>query len=67
MNEHLNFSNSNVEYEIVFNKEILFKIKNKSSDINWSSFFNKLDLQLENLKIKNYSIKRIINYSPGIL
>ena len=55
INENIDNSNKIIKYE-KFNKEILFKIKNTKSDINWSLFFNKMDSQLKNLNIKNYSI-----------
>ena len=53
--EKIDNSNKNIEYEKL-NKEILFKIKNIKSKINWSSFFDKFDSELGNLNIKNYSI-----------
>ena len=53
--DNININNDNIEYE-KFNKEILFKINNITPEINWSSFFIKMDSELVNLNIKNYSI-----------
>ena len=55
INNNIDNSNEIIKYE-KFNKEILFRIKNTKSGINWSSFFDKMDSQLKNLNIKNYSI-----------
>ena len=55
INDNININNDNIEYE-KFSKEILFKIKNITPEINWSSFFTKMDSELVNLNIKNYSI-----------
>ena len=55
INENIDNSNKKIEYE-KYNEEILFKIKDIESGVNWSSFFTKMDYELVNLKIKNYSI-----------
>ena len=64
--EIINFINNNIGNKInieneIFNEEILFRIPkkdNKSNIINynWSSFFENLDKECEQLNIRNYSI-----------
>ena len=41
-----------------FNRDILFRIPTNVVKINWKSFFESLDEQLDNLKIKSYSISK---------
>ena len=60
-NEIINFIKINagndlkIEYEI-FNEEILFRIPKEDYNFNSKELFIKLDQELENLKIKSYSI-----------
>ena len=49
--------NLDIDFEN-FNREILFRIPTDGPNINWSEFFEKLDRDRVNLKIKNYSISK---------